>query len=128
MEDYVLATQRANPYGTCVPPFRQCDIVDSHPPELGAKFDSGKLRFSLLTRGLAISLRRVAEVLTYGANKYSANSWQSVPNAKERYEDALDRHLNSWKLGEIRDPESGLPHLAHIATNALFLLWFYKDE
>ena len=96
--------------------------------ELGAKFDDGKIRFSLLTRSLATPLKRVAEVLEYGARKYQPNSWQHVPNAKERYEDALDRHLNSWKSGEVVDPESGLPHLAHIATNALFLLWFYKGE
>jgi len=91
---------------------------------IGAKHDGGKLRFSLLTRGLALPLRAVAAVLTYGAAKYAANSWQNVPEARERYEDALDRHMNAWKAGESHDDESGLHHLAHIACNALFLLWF----
>lgn len=92
--------------------------------DVGAKYDSGKLLFRALTRGLAMPLRAVAAVLTYGAIKYKEDSWQQVPNAKARYESALDRHLNDWKRGEVCDPESGLPHLAHAACNALFLLWF----
>lgn len=90
----------------------------------GRKADKGKLLFSCLTRDLAGPLRAVAAVLTYGAQKYAKNSWQSVPDAEGRYEDALDRHLNAWKMGEKFDPESGLHHLAHAACNALFLLWF----
>lgn len=91
---------------------------------LGAKYDGGKLLFRALTRGLALPLRAVAAVLTYGALKYKEDSWQHVPNGKARYESALDRHLNAWKAGEKCDEESGLPHLAHAACNALFLLWF----
>lgn len=94
----------------------------------GLKYDSGKLLFSCLTRGLALPLRAVAAVLTYGAQKYKRDSWQTVPNAKERYEDALDRHLNAWKSGEQRDEESGMLHLAHAACNVLFILWFEITE
>lgn len=90
----------------------------------GQKYDSGKLLFSLLTRGLAAPLRAVAAVLTYGAIKYSPGGWRDVPDARRRYEDALDRHLNAWKMGEQFDEESGLHHLAHAACNTLFLLWF----
>ncbi len=101
-----------------VPPLIQFDAT------LGAKYDTGKLLFRALTRGLALPLRAVAAVLTYGAIKYKEDSWQHVPDAKARYESALDRHLNAWKAGEECDEESGLPHLAHAACNALFLLWF----
>lgn len=89
---------------------------------VGLKYDTGKLLFSLLTRGMALALRSVAAVLTYGAIKYKPDSWKTVPNAEERYEDALDRHTNSWKAGELYDPESGLSHLTHMAVNTLFLL------
>ncbi len=95
------------------------------------KADKGKLLFSLLTRGLALPLRAVAAVLTYGAQKYEPESWKAVPDAARRYEDAMDRHLNQWKAGEQFDEESGLHHMAHIACNALFLLWFiitHKDS
>lgn len=100
-------------------------LVTTTPSDsLGAKYDGGKLLFRALTRGLALPLRAVAAVLTYGALKYKEDSWQHVPNGKERYESALDRHLNAWKAGEKCDDESGLPHIAHAACNALFLLWF----
>lgn len=95
------------------------------------KADKGKLLFSLLTRGLALPLRAVAAVLTYGAQKYEPESWKAVPDAARRYEDAMDRHLNQWKAGEQFDDESGLHHMAHVACNALFLLWFiitHKDS
>jgi hypothetical protein len=93
-------------------------------PTTGMKFDKGKLLFSALTRGLALPLRAVVAVLTYGAQKYAEDSWQDVPNGKRRYENALDRHLNAWKAGEEYDQESGLHHLAHVACNVLFVLWF----
>ena len=95
---------------------------------LGAKYDGGKLLFRPLTRGLALPLRLVAAVLTYGAQKYAEDSWQQVPDGAKRYEDAMDRHLNEWKAGEDLDKESGLLHLGHIACNALFLCWFKMAE
>lgn len=97
-------------------------------PQLGAKYDEDKVRWSLLTRGLGVQLKSIAEILTFGAKKYAADSWKCVPNAEERYEDAMDRHLNAWKSGEIRDKESGLPHLAHVACNCLFLMWFGDNK
>lgn len=90
----------------------------------GLKYDGGKVMFRALTRGLALPLKAVAAVLTYGASKYKIDSWQTVPQGAERYEDALDRHLNAWKSGEENDDESGLHHLAHAACNVLFMLWF----
>lgn len=39
-----------------------------------------------------------------------------------RLSGALLRHLWAWMRGEERDPESGLPHLAHMACCALMLL------
>ena len=93
----------------------------------GKKYDKGKLRFALLTRSLAGPLAAMAAVMSFGALKYADNSWQTVPNAAARYEDAMDRHLNAWKLGNRFDPETGLHHLAHAGINLLFLLWFEMD-
>lgn len=88
----------------------------------GLKYDGGKPRWVLLTQGCHAALRRVVEVLTFGAKKYQAHSWHKVENGQERYRDALYRHLSAYEGGEVNDPESGLPHLAHVATNALFIL------
>lgn len=91
--------------------------MDSH------KQDEGKLDYSLVPddweQGLAM-------VLAFGAKKYGANTWQQVPFAKSRYYAALRRHLSAWREGKLTDKESGLPHLYHVAVNALFLDYFTK--
>lgn len=94
--------------------------------EIGKKFDKGKVRYELIPAG---PLKEVARVLTFGAERYDDNNWQKV-TPTERYLGALMRHVE-----EYRDPgrpnidsDSGLHHLAHAATNALFLLWFELKE
>lgn len=93
--------------------------------ELGQKFDSGKLRFDLVPPEFE---EAIADVLTYGADKYAPNSWQHVDNAKNRYYAALRRHINAWRKGEKIDKESKKPHLAHAACNLLFLMHFDEEE
>jgi hypothetical protein len=87
----------------------------------GEKYDKGKPRMELLPMN---TLVEVAKVLTDGAEKYAPNNWKLVPEAKERYTGALLRHIAAWMEGEKHDKESGLSHIAHVATNALFLVWF----
>lgn len=88
--------------------------------ERGLKYDGGKPKFHLIPPECELA---IAEVLTFGTKKYAENSWKKVPNFKDRYYDSLIRHLNANRRGEIKDNESGLSHLAHAATCALFLLW-----
>lgn len=88
----------------------------------GMKYDSGKARMALLFDGCPNALEAVGQVLTFGAQKYAAHSWQTVPEGEERYKSALLRHLTAVGKGEELDPESGLHHLAHAACNALFIL------
>jgi hypothetical protein len=90
-----------------------------------AKHDLGKLRWDCLPWP---AVEQVVRVLTFGAEKYSAWSWPGVPDARRRYFAALIRHAVAWLRGERLDPESGLPHLAHLACNALFLLSFERGE
>lgn len=94
-------------------------------PYHAAKHDLGKLRWDCLPWP---AVEQVVRVLTFGADKYSAWSWPSVPDARRRYFAALVRHAVAWLRGERLDPESGLPHLAHLACNALFLLSFELGE
>src|SRR5690606_6556246 len=95
---------------------------------VGRKDDTGKLRWGLLRRSLVGPLESVIRVLMYGANKYGDENWQAVENGKARYRDALDRHLAEIDKGVLVDPDTGEPHLAHVATNALFLLWLHQKE
>ena len=87
----------------------------------GRKDDTGKLPMALIPSAL---LRGVATVLAFGAERYGADNWRDVPNAKRRYYDALQRHLVVWRSGELCDADSKLPHLWHAATNVAFLISF----
>ena len=91
--------------------------IGKHAP--GAKLDAGKVRVGLVLFGFARALEQVARVGTYGSEKYSDNGWMQVPDGVRRYTDALLRHLLAEAMGERIDPETGLPHAAHCAWNAL---------
>ena len=91
---------------------------------IGRKYDNGKLRWDLLPWN---EVEEIVKVVTYGANKYGDNNWKELENAKRRYSAALIRHFVAWYAkGEKLDSESGLHHLAHLACNTLFLLYFEK--
>jgi hypothetical protein len=91
----------------------------------GMKYDQDKIRMELIP---PLLLEEVGKVLTYGAEKYAPNSWQTVPNAKERYLGATYRHLTAYHKGEQVDSESGELHLAHAIANLTFLIHLNKEE
>lgn len=90
----------------------------------GIKYDSGKLRYGLIPPEAMLAL---AKVLTYGSKKYTDNSWQNLPDFEQRYTDALMRHLEAHRSGQVidsvEDGGSGLPHMWHVLCNAAFLVW-----
>src|SRR5690606_25306284 len=90
----------------------------------GRKDDAGKLRWGLLRKSLVVCLEAVIRVLMFGAKKYGDENWQRVENPKVRYRGALDRHLAEVVQGVMVDPDTGEHHYAHVATNAVFLVWF----
>lgn len=98
-------------------------LTDLHTP--GAKDDSVKPRTDLVLGGFSRALWEVSQVGTFGANKYTDNGWMEVPNGIERYLSALLRHYFKYRMGEVNDYESGLPHLSHMAWNALAVLELY---
>ena len=96
--------------------------------KLGAKDDSAKPRLDLVLGDFATALWGVGLVGTFGANKYTDRGWHEVENGIERYSNALLRHYLNFKSGEINDRESNLPHLAHLAWNALAILQLYMEK
>lgn len=84
------------------------------------KHDQNKIMMSLVDPDF---ITGVADILTFGAKKYAKNNWQKNTEI-DRYKDSLLRHLYAYLGGEMNDPESGKPHLDHIATNIMFLRYF----
>ena len=89
----------------------------------GLKYDAGKLRYDLVPPH---AIKAIADVLTYGADKYAPNSWQTVSDGETRYTAAMMRHFEAYREGEELDPETGKSHLAHCLCNLTFLLHFQQ--
>lgn len=100
-------------------------VVVSNANNTGKKNDEGKNRLDLIEPEF---IETVGKVLTFGAEEYGPNNWQQVEDAENRYYAAAMRHLMAYRKGEKIDPESKLPHLAHVATNMMFLLHFEREE
>ena len=87
--------------------------------EVASKFDGGKVMLELLPWEALIE---IAKVLTFGAGKYGAHNWRGTGLSYSRLLGAALRHLSAWAMGEDRDKETGLSHLAHAGCCILFLL------
>jgi hypothetical protein len=75
----------------------------------------------------------LARLLTLGGFKYEFENWRlATLDDKDRYRDALERHLLARDLGEYIDSDTGLPHVICVAFNAMALhyldLKFNKDD
>ena len=90
----------------------------------GVKHDQGKPRMDLLDRH---ALEQIAEVLGFGAEKYSAHNWRGGI-AMSRLLGAALRHIHAHNDGEDTDAESGLSHLAHAGCCLMFALRMEKDR
>lgn len=84
---------------------------------------TAKTRFDLIPFR---AVGEIADVLAYGAEKYSANNW-CRGTEWGRYFSALCRHIFAWWGGEDRDPETGFSHLAHAGCCLLFLMEYQRN-
>jgi len=86
------------------------------------KRDGGKPRVELVEPKFILGL---AEVLTFGAEKYEANNWKLMGDEdRGRIVGAMQRHLLAYQGGEKLDPESGLSHLYHASFGLMVLDYF----
>jgi len=89
----------------------------------GTKHDDGKPMLDLLDPGVLID---VAQVFTFGAQKYAPHNWRDGIYTSRLYA-SLMRHLLAFWSGEENDPESGLPHLAHAGCCLMMLAATVRD-
>lgn len=83
------------------------DTKDTNPKDISA-VTVGKVPL-----GLFPDTARVAGAMAMleGACKYGAYNYRIMGIRTSVYLDAIDRHLVSFRNGEVIDPDSGLPHL-----------------
>lgn len=90
--------------------------------QAGAKADAGKLLPRLVLGEFARALTEVVRIGTFGARKYSPRGWLSVPNGRERYAEAADRHqleVNKGNLIDDGEGGTGGLHKAQVIWNLL---------
>ena len=98
------------------PPSSDGNIVTGFAP----KFDATKVRVDLLPID---PMLQIANVFGFGAKKYFANSYrQGETVVWSRTYGSIMRHMMAFWSGEDKDPESGLPHLAHAGTQLFILM------
>ena len=85
------------------------------------KFDNDKPKIHLVPPEAIIE---AAKVFGFGAEKYGVNNWRIDGDSTSwiRTYSSVQRHLNAWHGGEDIDPESGMSHLAHAATQIMILM------
>lgn len=102
---------------------RKPETTNDDPSKIGTgaiKYDAGKpCAFRGLVQYFPRASLAVAEISTFGAQKYAWNGWEAVDDGVARYSDAMVRHLFKEGSGENIDPDSGLLHAAHTAWGAL---------
>jgi hypothetical protein len=86
----------------------------------GVKADGEKVRIDLIPPEAIFA---IAEVLTFGAKKYSDRNWEMGMSWGRVY-GALMRHLWAWWRGEKLDPETNLSHLWHAGCCIAFLITY----
>jgi len=98
-------------------------MEEGKPKRGDLKWDTGKLDYTLLE---PLFLKELATIMTLGEKNHpkvdGEPSWRLVE--PEAYLKALLRHIQAYRLGEQIDQEMGTRHLAHVAVNAMFVIYF----
>ena len=106
--------------------------INENEIKTGKKYDVGKPDWSLVP---ANELEDIVKVFTMGSQKYGRENWKNLPDGMFRCYSAMMRHIRSYKKWtetgdskDLYDEESGLHHLAHAATNILFMMWWDNNN
>ncbi len=90
----------------------------------GIKHDDGKPPIDLID---AHFIEDVALVLAFGARKYSVDNWQKGMAVGKALGSVL-RHTFAVLRGELKDPETGISHLAHATCGLMFTHYFLRTN
>ena len=116
---YDVSEETFREWSKHIPSYSKEIMVDTQPAK---RADGGKARWDLIPFD---ALDEIVQVFTFGAAKYGDFNWQKGMSWSRCFGSTM-RHLSKWWQGEDKDPESGLSHLAHAATNIIFLMYYSK--
>lgn len=109
-----------------IKPMANYDLTDDGK---GKKYDTGKSMVGTLCKVFPRALLGVGKCIEFGTHKYpKPDNWKKVEGAYDRYQDSLMRHYLKFLAGEVRDSETNLLHLTHMAWNCLAVLELYLME
>lgn len=91
----------------------------------GVKLDNEKPKLADMLFCFQEVLPELCKIYEFGTNKYGESNWKKVENGENRFKNALIRHFLSNKK---YDDETGVLETAHVAYNALMVLWFELQE
>lgn len=108
-------------------PFADIHVMDIDVP-VDTMYEALKLWFHGAPFTLTMPIPRnqlvgLATVFGFGAAKYGARGWEDGIEFSRVYA-AAARHAEAHALGELLDPESGLPHVWHFWANVVFIVTF----
>jgi hypothetical protein len=90
------------------------------------RHNQGKPKLSMILE-MPHALEGVTRVLEHGAEVYGRRNYQQgLPYTEVA--DSFMRHVLAWINDEDNDVKSGLPHVDHMACNALFLAEFARTR
>lgn len=100
----------------------ECKCINCETFTESTKEDHDKCQLDIINPAY---LEDLADILTEGERKYDVNNWKGLHFS--RVIAAMLRHMTAIQKGEDIDPDSGHPHAAHIAANAMFLHWWQAN-
>lgn len=113
----VDAIQQGQAYREAVTARKEEKILET---KSNVKADGGKAPMGDLDLSV---LEVVSRVFGYGNAKYNEDNFLNSDVATlRRYVGACLRHLAARQRGQILDPESGLPHVAHAIASLMIAL------
>lgn len=109
---------------------KEVRLLKDSKKEKGLRYNEGKPRWSLVDFD---SLEPMVRVLEYGADKYTVGDVSGADNWKKGFLtseicNSLLRHIFALLRGEMDDVDSGLSHVGHILSNAMFLSYMIKEK
>lgn len=82
------------------------------------RFNKGKIQWDLLDYDF---IEEMAKIMMFGMSKgYPKNNWKQPIKDIGDIDNSMLRHVIDDVKGEFLDKESGFPHVAHVAINAMF--------